>query len=287
MAEHITITVHPTPEGDDHLTVEDAMRQVLDLIELLGKAAGAQEGDGVRVVWRLVRASTNSPFSVVAESASSNPAISVGMRASQQAHAFLHGVSDFIREGSRPAWMDGSALRIAKRIFDRNTNGIGRTDLALDGRGGDLHILPPDARRGSLEVEKAFLEEKLARPDYTRTEYGSVEGRIVAAATHYTHPALVLREWLSGDRITCVLSDEVAASIGYHHNLNDVWRGRRVLMSGAVHYDAESSITKVDVDDLEAVSEELVDLNEIRSLGIADGMTPSEHMNSAGADDFG
>ena len=253
------------------------MRQVLDLVELMEKADEVEGGD-VRVVWLLRHASTNSPFTVRAESSSSDPSIVVSMRASRAARTFQQGISSLLETGHAPEWMDHSSLRVAKRVLERNLNGIGRTDIDL-GSDGSLLILPGPAQKGVLAIEKAFLDEKLAAPNLTRTEFGSVEGEIVAAASYYQRPALMIRERLSEARVNCVLSEEAARQVGPEHNWSEVWSRRRVIISGALHYGADGTIARIDADFVEPVNEVEVSLGEIRDMNLTDGLGPVEYLN--------
>lgn len=284
MAESITIIVHPSAVGDGTLAVADAMRQVLDTLELLEKAAPAD--DPGRVVWRLARASTNSPFTVVAASASLDPTVSVALVAAEQAVRFRTGVRELIEDGTRPAWMDAAALSTAKRLFDRNLNGVGRTDIGFL-EGDVIFITRPEAMRATLNVDQIIIRERLRIEDFSRTEHGSVEGHILAATTYYSKPALVLKERLSGDRVTCVLAADLAERLGPNRHLSDVWKGRRVLVSGALFYGDEGHLAKIEALALEEVREEAVDLNELRSLGLAGGLRPAEYLARRGEDEVG
>lgn len=287
MAETFAITIHPSARDSADLTVADAMRQVLDILELVEKADELDGGGEVRIVWRLKHASTNSPFTVHAESWSSDPSVSVEIRAARVKRTVQQSMAQLLKLGHCPEWMDAPTLRITKRIFERNLNGIGRTDLDFLEDEDPILILPQEAQYGALTVEKALLDEKLAAPNLTRTEYGSVEGEIVAATRYYSHPALLLRERLTGDRINCVLSDDAANQIGPEHSWMDVWAGQRVLVGGALHYSAEGRITKIDADLVERVAELHIDLNEIRALNLTGGLSPIEYLKLIRGDDHG
>ena len=277
MAEILAITVHPSALGESDLTVADAMRQVLDMIELVERADQVEGSEDARVIWRLKRASTNSPFTVEAEGWSSDPAISIDMRAARAKRTARDAIAGLLNADAPPEWMDGAAMRIAKRLFERNLNGIGQTDLRM----GDepIQIFPALAQVGVISLEKALIDEKLSSPNLCRTEFGSFEGDIIAATRHYQSPALIIRERLTGDRITCVLSPEVARQVGPAHSWTEIWAGRRVMVGGALHYNAEGQIAKADVDALTPVDERIVDLREIRDLDITGGLSPSDFLN--------
>ena len=62
----VTVIVRPSAAHPDVLSVQDAMRQVLDFFDLLTP----EETDGGGLVWNLTLASTNSPLTVVGEAVS-------------------------------------------------------------------------------------------------------------------------------------------------------------------------------------------------------------------------
>ena len=62
----VVITIHPTVSDERLLGVADAMQQVLDHIKLFEDAQQAMGDPHSRFEWKLERASTNTPFTVVA-----------------------------------------------------------------------------------------------------------------------------------------------------------------------------------------------------------------------------
>ncbi|ALK07829.1 hypothetical protein BVIR_11 [Blastochloris viridis] len=253
------------------------MRQVLDVIELVEKADEVEGSEESKVVWRLKRASTNSPFTVEAQGWSKDPAVSVDVRAARAKRTAREAIAGLLISHEPPDWMDGAALRTAKRLLERNLNGIGQTDLRM---GDDpIQIFPATAQIGVISLEKALIDEKLSAPNLRRTEFGSFEGEIIAATRHYQNPALVIRERLTGDRITCVLSPDIAQQVGPAHSWTEIWAGRRVMVGGALHYSTEGQIAKADVDALSVVDERIVDLNELRELDITGGMSAADFLN--------
>lgn len=261
------------------------MQQVLDIISLLDQAGS--ERDGPRVIWRLHSASTNSPLRIRAEGTSSDPSMPVEARAFLAKQTLSTTFSTIVRERRRPDWMDTSAFRTMKRIVDRNLNGIGQTEIDPEGGLDPIQLLPPQARAASYAIETALLEAQHIEHDHTHTEYGAAEGTVLAASTYYRHPALFLKERLTGDRVTCVLSDEAARKVGIKESLSVVWQGQRILAHGSIYYGVDGRIVKIDADDIETIMEELVDLNEIRSLNMTDGLSPNEYLDRIRDEDFG
>lgn len=280
MAEYIIITVHPAPHQAEDLTVSDALRQVLDLVEIV-EQADASEGDDVGIVWRLKRATTNSPVTFQVEATSSDPSVSVAMRAANAKQTFEEGMNSLLKCGLRPNWMDLPALKVVKRVLARNLNGIGHTDIRFeeDATQAGVLISPQLAQQGTLVIEKSILDEELSGPNLARTEYGSAEGNIISATIYHNQPALVLKERLSGDRVTCVLSAGAAGEIGPHHSWAEVWSGRRVLVSGAVHYNGDGRTERIDAETLRIVQEREIPLVEMRALDITGGLNPIAYLD--------
>ena len=93
----IKVVVYPSGGADETLTVADAMQQVLDCFALLSKAEAQEPGSRVKVVWRLESATTNSPFTVEAMAASSDPEIAVDRQALLARNALKDGLGLILR----------------------------------------------------------------------------------------------------------------------------------------------------------------------------------------------
>jgi hypothetical protein len=276
VAETFAIVVHPSALDHNDLTVADAMRQVLDVIEIVDRADEIDAPADLRVVWRLKSASTNSPFSVVAEGWSSDPAISVAVRAANAKQVATQAIRALVTDGQVAGWLDGAALRAARRFLERNVTGVGQTEF-----------VPATARVGIAAIEKVLVDEKFAIEDETRSEIGSIEGEIIAASRYYGSPSLILRERLSADRVNCVLSEHAADRIGPEHKISDIWSGRRIIVTGLLHYNSEGVLSKVEAEDLEVIDTVPVDLNEIRSMNLTDGLSPIEFLDLIRGSDHG
>lgn len=287
MAEFLNITVHPSVQEGENLTVQDAMQQVLDIIELLDRAGSVGGSGGARVVWRLKSATTNSPFTVRAEGTSSDPTVSIAIKAAQAKTVLAQSFSELGVAKVRPAWMDNTTLRMAKRVLDRNLKTVGQTDIDTERDAERILIFPTFSQAGSKTIDLALIDSKYDTPDQTHTEFGSAEGSVIAAATYYNHPAIFLRERLTGDRVTCVLSDDAAEKVGNKQNLNVVWDGQRILVKGALHYGRDGRIIKIDAEDFELIEEQYVDINEIRAMNITNGLSPNAYLDKLREEDFG
>jgi hypothetical protein len=277
VAKKIAITVHPAGTDAGSLTVADAMRQVLDLVEVLGHIDTA-EGDAAEIVWRLESASTNSPFTVIAAAASPDPALSVAIEANRVASAFSDAMVGLLEDERKSEALDAEASRALERVFKRNLNGIGRTDIAvLESDAPPIHIVPLRAQRALITLERAELEE--IEPNLARSEFGAREGEVVGLIRHYGKAALLVRDRITGDKVTAVLTSDLARRLGPEHKWNEAWEGERVLISGELHYDAAGTLRKIDAEEVEPIHTSPVTLAELEGIDLLRGQSPSERID--------
>jgi hypothetical protein len=275
--ETVTIVIYPSGADADSLTVADAMQQVLDVFALLSKAEAQRVGTE-HVVWRLERASTNTPLTVSAFAVSSDPEGSVDHEAHLAKTALGEGWIGILSGQGKAAWIDGDAEVLVKRILDRNLNGIGRTDIRLD---DDLPPVIID--HGAAFRAKTFLERQAAEAaaqveDLTRTEHGSIEGRVVGITTHYKRPAFIVRSRLTGRDVKCVLTEAAAEKVGAQHNWQEAWNGQRVLVPGRLYYNAGGDLIKVDADDVQIFEAKNLSAKEFQDPTFSEGLTPKAHL---------
>lgn len=94
---------------------------------------------------------------------------------------------------------------------------------------------------------------------------------------------MTLKDRLTGERITCVFPEEVAQQIGPKHDWSEVWAGRRVLVGGALHYDADGQIRRIDIDSIESIQTikgDVVDMAALRGVDLLQGETASAHLDT-------
>lgn len=281
MAKTLAITVHPSALGAEYLSVSDAMRHVLDLVEALDRLQAAS-GQGTKIVWRLKDAHTNSPpFTVVAEASSADPSVSIALEANRIAAAYHETWDDLLIDGDRPQWLDAATAGLFKRIFERNLGPVGRTDITFDDASDPVLIAPQNAERGLIALEKAEIEDAEAEATLARTEYGSLEGSVCGLITFYGKPALLVKDRLRGGKLTCVLSDELAGQVGPEHKWSEAWgTGRRVLIGGAMHFDAAGYVKKIDADSLDEIDPPEVSTRDLRGLDLTGGRSNADHLAS-------
>lgn len=267
MAEKVKIKIQPSGGTSGSLTVDDAMQQVLDFIDMLRAADLSDESE--KIVWRLESAQTNSPLEVTAFATGPDPDVSVGYQARKTAERLSEAIVSLAKSGPVPDWMHGKPSNIAERFFKRNMNGIGRTDITV-GDDAPTTIVHSSAKVAVLSIERSRIDEQLQTTDWTRSEFGAVEGEILSTTNLYTKPVIVIKERLSGEKINCFLSSELAESVGPTHSWKETWEQRRFSISGELHYGSDGHLKKIDAIDLREIIAKPVNLKEIRNLGLVE-----------------
>lgn len=278
MAEQVKITIVPSVSDANLLTVTDAMQQVLDLFALLSAAETAKKGKSA-IVWRLISATTNSPFNVVGEAYAVDPAIIMDVDAMEAKRDFQSAMNAVIAGQPIPTWaQERNAEATLRKVFKRNLNGIGRTDVDL-GQGIDpIIIAHRSAGQAVRNLDLSVLNREGMKEDFTHTAYGSLEGIILAAGTFYNKPCFHIRERLSGREIRCVISGALADEIGKQHDLSEVWKHKRVLVEGRIAYDTNGYVINIDATNMKTVEHISVPVEAFIDPHFTGGLSPTEYL---------
>ena len=276
--ETVTVVVHPSGTDADNLTVADAMQQVLDTFKLLSRAEARDPTSNASVVWRLQKASTNSPFTVEATPLSSHPEIAIDRQAVQALIAFQDGMSAILQAKGKPAWIDDETEQILKRVLARNLNGVGRTDIFIGLEAPPTTIDHRAARRAENFLERIAAEEAAKVEDLTHKEYGSIEGHVTDATSWHGRPAFKIRARLSGKELVCVLPKEAAETVGKAHSWQEVFSKQRVLVSGVCHYNSSGLVTRIDAEEVQTIKARDISISELRDTDFTEGKSPSSHL---------
>ena len=280
MAKSVSITVHPSDLSGEYLTVSDAMKQVLDMIAAL---EGIEAGDSQerQIVWRLTEAHTNSPpFTVKAEAFARDPQVSVAFQAERVTRLYAVAISSVL-EGSRPEWLESEPGRALKRALKRNLNGVGHTDVVIEGE-QPIIIVPSTARVG-LEA----LAETDQAEDLQRTEYGSLECQVIGLTRYYSSPAIIVTERLTREKVVCVLTPKLAAELGPEHQWSEVWGGQDLRIGGKLTYDSNGKLKRINASFYESIEWTDIPISDLRGLDITGGRTVQEHLDEFWGERFG
>ena len=285
MGRSVSITVHPAALGAEYLSVSDAMQQMLDLVSALERTEASEPSER-QIVWRLTEAHTNSPpFTITAEAFPADPAIALDAASLRVPADFIGGLRELLA-GRDPEWLDDEAVAPLKRALQRNLNGVGRSAIRLDDEDA-VDVVPQSARVAVAVLEHRAITALAAEPDYSRTEYGSVEVLVYGVTRWNDRPALSVQERLSRDKLTCVLDPDVAEELGPHRNWSDAWQGSRLLVGGALHYGADGSLKRIDASSAELRPWTDVPMSDLRDIDVLSGRSVSEHLRLIRGEDRG
>lgn len=285
-AETVTIVIHPSGVDADDLSVADAMQQVLDAFQILSNAQVKDVSDPASVVWRLKKASTNSPLTIVASAYSSLPEVPIARQAVQAVMSFQNGLESILHAESKPLWVHGPAEDAFRRVLSRNLNGIGRTEIITKHSSTPVAIDHRSAKRALNFLEKVAAEEALQIVDMTHKEYGSVDGYVSEATTWHDRPAFRIRARLTGKEIICVLPKQSAEEVGDQHKWSEVFKKERVLVSGLCFFNTAGVITRIDADSVTPIRSQEVSISDLRKNG-DHGVDINEHLRLTWGDEGG
>ena len=260
MSEKLVISVDASRDHPDRMTVQDVFQHVLDLFQLVSQSDPGSSGS---IQWRLLSVSMNSPLTVTAEAIPSYPGLVIDEAAKRQKSAFSKNYRE-LKSGRMPsAWVATKSARdTATRVLTRNRTGIGRTTIDASVEPTDLPITvtKEDAEKASVQVAI-----NAPQPQRTKEQIGSIEGRLVLVHQHYGHPAIQIVERRTKEEIWCVVPEEFQHQISESTKVEDVWKGRRVVVRGKITYASDGKISRV-----VATNVRLVEAKEVPESAIAD-----------------
>lgn len=281
MAERMVVVVKPT--GDQqNLTVEDAMRQVLDVFDLL---AITPSDTGQEVVWRLIEAKTSSPpFTVTAEAAA-KPGTDVDPqlidRAAREKKRRLANEVHSFQQGKLPeSWEEARAQRIVSDLLQRIRHGILVEVAEATNQTPTFTI----GEREAILAEKV-LELPVADAGQIKDQMGTVEGVLIEVTTWWNRPAIVISEGKTHAKVTCIIDKEQSEKIA--GTFEDVWSHRRVAVRGMIRYGKLGDIKRVEA--IAVMRREVKDIpdDRIKDRDFTNGLSAAEYVARLREGDIG
>lgn len=266
--ERIKVVVRASDAHRDVLTVQDAMRQVLDIFDLL-----AGDGDGVE--WKLARATTNSPFYLEGEAVSLEPAVDVTVIARTQKLTLARNLQALAsgEEPRDPAFQ----LATAKRLLARNLNGIGAT--SIDFEIGEPIVFTPPVARAALDALNTRAGQGLFAFTRPREEVGSVEGTFSVLGTYWGQPAIRILESNSRTYVWCRLNAELQPQFQDKATYSDIWHHRRVIVRGRIKYASDGGIDYVLASDIQRINASEIPAFALEDRAFTSGLTVTEYLD--------
>jgi hypothetical protein len=270
MTEKLVISVDGSKEHPDLLTVQDVFTHVLELFQLVNES---DPGSNEQVRWKLVSASMNSPFTVVAEAIPARPGADIGQIAKLQKRAFHRNYAELQRGRIPSAWAGTKTRETVTRVLARNRNGIGTTTIDEGGGYTPVVITREEAER----VVEAVVAEQIA-PRRTKEQVGSIEGKLVEVSTYHGKPAIKLIERKTGAEVWCLVPEAFQHEIAEHTSIEDVWRGRRVVVRGRIMYGLDGKISRVEAASVRLVEARSISEEQITDKDFTGGLTVTEYL---------
>lgn len=273
--ELVTLVVRAPAAHPEVLSVQDAMRQVLDFFDLLTPEDQARPG----LVWNLAFASTNSPLKVIGEAASLDPSVDVSVIAKTQRQVVAEQLRA-LASGRRPARTISKRKRDTyRRIFSRNTNGIGQTDAILGNSIVPILITPAVAVTGIGALAEEREIDALVLEDRSREEIGSIEGQLLDVGTDYNQPAILIRERKTGSEIWCRVDASVKHKISEEARFEDVWDRRRVIVRGRISFDSAGAVTRVRATSVVTIETRQMTVHDIKDTNFTGGLSVNDYLD--------
>lgn len=243
MARKIKLTISGRSTETDAPTVEDLLDQVRDYFAILESVEGAISGEsGSAIHWRVVGAAKNSPLRLEIAPYPKVYATNIDNRVEITVRATALGLSLLQGGAERPDFFTDAALGRAHKLFERVTNGLDLTEVDHGPNLPDIRITNLGARLAADNI-KAVLTP-VAKP---YKEMGSVEGYIRSVESDaWRRPILRVQHRLTGDELKCLVSGP-ALEVVQGYEIKEVWRHRRVVVSGIIYYKSVSRIDHIEV----------------------------------------
>ncbi len=271
MRDKIVVTIDP-PKPNERLDVAEAFKQVLDFLELVEQAAG----DGARFDWKLDKATTNSPFTVVAftpgpgSNASRWESLPVAQTRVQ------NGLNE-LSYGTVPPWMRKKQRTVARKIMKRyGADGIGRVSIRSDEAAKrQFQFNRTMAAKALLTLEKVDGIEDIIVPAHRG--YGEIEGALLEVSDFRGKPALFIRA--NGyDVVRCMIDPAKLDEIGGVANMKEVWQHSRVKLVGALWFAEGGTLDHIRVDTMDLFSTRSADLASISDSNFTSGLSAPDYL---------
>lgn len=276
--DRFAITILPTAAEGGLLRVRDAMQQVIDALALFAEAERSISPGEQTFEWRLERASTNSPFTVIALADPIRAEDDIADSVKRVKEKVSMGLKNLMLRGEAAPWMNMQRDGALSRFLSRNQDGIMRTDIDfMEGDGGSLSFDRANADAG-MRALAAINVIDISEDLYEREAFGEIEGVMVAAGRYRGQPAIQIRTEFYGF-IWCILSQKVILQFGSEHAMKEVWDGKRIGVQGVLSYGIGGKLLKIGAHDIrEFESVEPIDINTLLDPAFTSGLEPDEYL---------
>lgn len=246
MSSVITFKISGRGAETDAPTADDWLDQIRDYLDILHGVEEAIAEDGQNAIdWRVVNATKSSPLCIQLQAFPRQYAVNVDRRANAVMHRTAAGLHELGRSPERPLFFTDQVLAKAEKTFARVTNGLDLSEIDF-GSGLPALVITPSTARGSAKNAQLALKPV----DRPYKELGAVEGFVTSVERDgYGHRILWIKHRLSGNQVKCLLFGAALTTIE-QQEIGEVFRGRRLLVMGTVHYKAVDHISQIQATDV-------------------------------------
>lgn len=276
MRQTITISIEASSTDTDAPTVSDLLSQLGDYSDLLGILEGTIAEDGQSAIqWRVVNAAKASPLAITLQAFARQYAVNVDTRANLVIGHVAIGLDQLSNSAVRPKYFTDEAVAKAERIFERVTNGLGKTIIDAGADYPIIQLTPTVARVAAKNAQTVLAP--VFRP---YKEVGSVEGYFESVSLDgWGHRLLHMKHRLTGDDVKCFVSGDAEREIALRE-IGDVWRKQRISVFGVIHFKAPGRISQVDASNVRFLRtrSELPDVEDIIDPDFTRGMRSEDYI---------
>jgi hypothetical protein len=277
MGKKVTLQIQGSGGDTDAPTVRDFLDQLQDFFGILSGVEEAISSDAKSVIeWRIVSASMNSPIRIEAEAFSREYGVNIDRRVNSVVRNAAEGLRQLSVSEHRPPHFTDSVLQRAESFFLRVTNGLANAVVDYGDDEPTLEVKPDLARSAGKIINKILKPTPKAY-----RELGSVEGYFRAAEIDGHHrPLIWIKHRLTGSEVKCVISSEDMKLRMASAHIGDVWKRRRLLLTGIVYYKALGKIDYVEAEDFRLLRQrhELPSVDDILDETFTNGMKTEDYL---------
>jgi hypothetical protein len=274
VTQKLVVSVDGVSGDPDRMTVQEAFSHVLDLFQLVAQSDPGAEGV---VQWRLLSVTMNSPLTVVAEAIPAYPGAVIEEAAKRQKASFSRNYRE-LTSGRMPAmWSTTKGAReTATRVLTRNRTGIGKTvvNAAVEPDEAPITLTKEDADRAVVEVAI-----NAPQPQRTKEQVGSIEGRLLLIHHYRGQPAIQIEERRTKETVWAIVPEEFQHQISESTSVEDVWKGRRVVVRGRIIYGTDGLIARVVATNIRLVETKQVDEHELVDKAYTGGLPVADYLD--------
>jgi hypothetical protein len=277
MTTVVTFKISGRGAETDAPTVDDWLEQIADYLDILRgvERALAEDGQGA-IDWRVLNASKTSPLSVQIGAFPTTYATNIDERVGLVVRHTAAGLHALERVPERPIYFNDYVLGKVEQVFERVTNGLALSEIDFGAAAPPLVITPSIAVGAAKNARLAK-----APPDRPYKELGAIEGYFDSVGKDgYGHRLLWIRHRLTGNTIKCTLDGPALESIG-HHEIHEVFRGRRLLVIGTIYYKSLGHISQIQADQVRffPAAGELPGVDDILDKNFTGGLSSEEYLD--------